>query len=322
MKTTKIIYTTGLLLSSFLFSCRKTTPVSTPVTTTYSSMDEVFGQLNLQSKTLTVDAAIGGSFFGNSGTHYNFYPNAFKTASGANVTGSVQIEVTEYLQKGDMLFSKMLPISNNEPLLSGGEINVVATQGGQEVFLKWGYPLIASVPVSGTAPTGMKLFTGQPNLDTTQMKANWVLPVRDSAKYMIGIFVQHVGSGGGDTLNIVSDSLRLCNADQFMTSPIYQTFTVTIAVTGATLPSTGVFGYTLYDTYKGVWPLGRIGSYSAGVFTEMHVPNIPVHFVVFTLINGKFYGGTLGATPATGSNYTVTLTQQDAVAFKTQLNNL
>ena len=284
-------------------------------------MDAVFGMLSLQPKTLTVDAAIGGSFYGNSGTRYIFYGNTFQTATGASVTGNMQIEVTEYLNKGDMLFSKMLPISNNEPLISGGEISVVATQNGQPVYLKYMNTFQAHIPQPGGAPSGMEIFIGQPNLDTSKFKANWILAKNDTTRYNIGVVIIK-STGGIDTLNIISDSLTRCNADGFMTSPNYQTFTVTITTTGATLPSTGnVYGYALYDNYKGVWPLYSYNS-TDKVFSEHHVPNIPVHFVVFTLINGKFFGGTLAATPATGTNYIVNLTQVDPVTFKTQLNAL
>ena len=78
----------------------------------------------------------------------------------------------------------------------------------------------------------------------------------------------------------------------------------------------------LYDNYKGVWPLGLTGSFANGVYIEGHVPNIPVHFVSYGIINGKFYGGVTAATPVTGGNYTIFLSQVDPTAFKGQLNNL
>lgn len=295
-----------------------------------SSMNDVFNKLSLKSKTLTVDATAGGSFYGNSGTRYYFAPNSFQTENGTSVTGQVQIEVCEYLKKGDMLFSGMLPISNREPLLSGGEIYVKASQQLKPVFLKPGYTFSANIPTSGTAPAGMQLFMGQQGADPTKDKVNWTLVKKDTIRE-VGVFVVHAAGGGGgtnavDTLRIISDSLKMCNADQFMTNPNYQNFTVAITVSGATLsPSSTVHAYALYDTYKGVWPLGYgfgLGSYSNGVYEEHHVPNIPVHFVAFTLIDGKFYGGSLGVTPSTGSKYTITLSEVNEETFKNQLNDL
>ncbi len=312
------IFLSVLAGSSLMLSCAKNDTVSTPVNVdTYSSIDDVFSKLNLQPKTVTIDASTGGSFYGNSGTRYTFPASAFITTSGTTVTGSVQVKVCEYLKKGDMLFSKMLPISNGDPLLSGGEIDVSATQNGTPVYLKPHTFFSSNIPQGTAAPTGMQFFAGNPTLDTTQFKTNWVQPALDSAHYN---FVFTVST---DTLGIISDSLRRCNADMFMSSPNYQAFTVTAAVGGVTInTSDKVFGYTLYDNYKSAWPLGYIGSYSAGVFSETHIPNIPVHFALFTFLGGKFYGGTLGVTPTTGSNYTVNLVETDPVVFKTQLNGL
>jgi hypothetical protein len=255
------------------------------------------------------------------GTRYVFSANAFQTAAGVSVTGQVQLQLSEYLQKGDMIFSKMLPVSNDEPLLSAGEVNVVATQNGQPVYLKAGSPFTALVPQTITPPANLAFFSGMLNADTTTSRVNWVQPVLDTSKHSYdGVSVV---VGGGDTVSIISDSVAMCNADAFMTSPDYQTFSVTVVVNGLTLPQTSpLYAYAAYDNYNAVWPLGVIGSYTYGIYTEEHVPNIPVHFIVFTTINGLFYGGTLAATPTTGNNYTVTLNQVNPATFKTQLNAL
>jgi len=321
MKSPNYLLALCILFSAFLFSCSKSSnPVSTTTTVSYSSMDTIFSMLNVQPKTLMVDAVNGGSFYGNSGTRYVFYPNSFQSPTGANVTGTVQVQVAEYLQRGDMLFSKMLPISNNEPLISGGEINVVATQNGQSVYLRPHSFFTATIPQTDTASTGMEFFSGRPTLDTTTYKANWVHGATDSSRYNANVFVT---SGTGDSINILSDSLKFCNADKYFQNPNYQSFTVAIVLKDATLTtSSTVFCYAFYDQYKGVWALGFNGKYLNGVFTENHVPNIPVHFVAMTVVNGKFYGGVLATTPATGMNYTITLSQIDPMAFKTSINQL
>ncbi len=315
MKNTTYLLSIGILCSIFLFSCRKYS-TNSDAFTTYSSMDEVFSELRVNPKIVMVNVDSSNSFYGNSGTRYFFDRHAFVTATGINVIGLVQFQVAEYLQKGDMIFSKMLPISDNEPLLSGGEINVSAAQNGVPVYLARHNYLQANVPFKGIVPTGMDFFSGQQINETSTVNVNWIMPTKDSSNYNAG-FVEI----GADTLSIISDSLKMCNADAFITDPNFQTF----SVTATCIPSFGtnkIYGYALYDDYKGVWPLGLIGHYLNGVFTEQHVPNIPVHFAVFTLINGNFYGGVLGATPTTGSNYTVNLTEQVADSFKAHLNNL
>jgi hypothetical protein len=303
-----------------LFACKKNNDNVSSVTSANSSLQATLRANALQPKTVTIDASTTTSFYGNSGTRYIFYAGSFQTASGAAVTGDIQITVAEYLKRGDMIFSKMLPISNNEPLNSGGEVSVTATQYGQKLYIKPGAFFEARMPQGGAAPTGMVLFNGHDvaeKADTARFLTNWLKVSPDTVR---NVNVLRANSGL-DSLGIISDSLGMANADQFMTSPAYQAFTVTVK--GATVTSSAVlYGYTLYDNIKALWPLGRIGSYANGIYTETHVPNIPVHFVVFGYINNQFYGGTSGATPLTGNNYNITLSQVDPAAFKAQLNDL
>ncbi len=307
----------SFILMICFVACKKNNNPSTVVQVgPYSSMDDVFNLLSNKSKFVTIDAVSGGTFYGNSGTRYIFQPNSFQNTTGTSITGPVHVEVNEFLNKADMLFSKTLPVGDTATLLSAGEIYVNASQGGQNVYLKPGVTFTANIPQFGIPDPGMTLFTGQPDTLHKTSGVKWTQKL-DTA-----------GTGGGhigivyhsDTLGIISDSLTQCNADRFMTSPNFQTFTVTISIPGTKIDSNLiVFGYTLYDTYKGEWPLGRIGSFINGVYTEKHVPNIPVHFVAFTLLYGNFYGGIIGATPTTGYNYTVTLSKIVPTAFKSQV---
>jgi len=293
-------------------SCTKTSSATNngDLLATYSSMDTIFGFLSAPAKYVTMNADTGGTFFGASGTRYIFPPSAFIDGSANNVSGNIQLVVTEFLQKGDMIFSGVLPVSNGSALFSAGEIYEYASQNGQQIFLKPGYTFQANVPQGGTPQSGMVFFQGYAGTNITN-KVNWQLS--DSLTYGSIIY-------DGDTISIISDSLHYCNADQFMDSPKYQSFTVTVGVTGASLSSSStVYGYALYDNYKGVWPMTN---FSGNVFTEGHVPNIPVHFAVFALINNRFYAGVIAAIPAKGSNYLINLTEVDPASFKSQLNLL
>lgn len=278
-------------------------------------MDSVFRVLAVQPKTVTIDAGAKSGFRGNSGTRYLFWGNSIVTSTGEPVSGSIDISVAEYLNKGDMIFSKMLPISNNEPLASGGEINVVATQNGQRLKMKAGYSYEVYIPEETTALGYMRLFFGAPAVDTTNTVVNWV--VADTVKLQTrGAF-----PFSADTLAILSDSLIKCNADRFLSSPNYQTFTVTIK--GVSVPESAyIFAYALYDNFKGVWPLNNNFEQIKSVISEHHVPDIPVHFAIFGFIDGEFYGGITAATPKEGENYEVNLKAADAAAFKAELNSL
>lgn len=309
-----------ILLAIFGNSCNKpysNTNTNPGVYSTYSSLDTIYQILNIPSKFVTFDASVGSSFYGNSGTRYIFPAGIFQDASGNIITGIVQVEVKELLNKGDMIFAKALPICGNDPLLSGGEIYTSATQSGQQLYLRPGYTFQANIPQGKTPLAGMSYFTG-PVVNNPVNIVAWK-PGQDSLAHGLVVY-------NGDTISIISDSLHWCNADEFMGSPNYQTFKVTLTIAGSnmSIPS-GMNTYTLYDNYKGVWTMGNMGtlsSYSNGVYSETHVPNIPVHFASFGIINNKFYGGVTAATPITNGNYTIILNQVDPVAFKGQLNNL
>ncbi|MBE2290870.1 MAG: hypothetical protein IAE95_15065 [Chitinophagaceae bacterium] len=264
-----------------------------------------------------MNGSTGGSFFGNSGTRYVFQPNSFQDMSGNLVTGDVQVKVTEFLREGDMVFSRMLPVSNNEPLISGGCFDISATSDGKEVYLKPGTTFAALMPQPGVANEVMSVFKGNRINGNDRNIVNW-----DTGK--VNKFIEPIQSTKFpriDTFGIFSDSFGLYNADRFMSNPNYQTFKVTLDVSGASLiPSTNVFAYAVYDNVTGVWPLGMIGSYDNGVFEERHVPNIPVHLVVFALINNRFYGGVVAVVPKNGENYTVKLIETDVDEFRKMVN--
>lgn len=281
--------------------------------TSYTSIVQAMASVAPQSKTVTLDAGTGGSFYGNSGTRFVFPANAFRTKSGTTVTGSVQVTVTEYKDKADMLFSGVLPISGGQPLISGGETNVVARQNNNDLVLQSTYQ--ANMPTGAAHDTGMIVFTGhaQQSLNGTTIPVGVTWWPNETTS--LGTIIYN-----GDTTVITSDSLEFCNADRFMTSPNYQSFTVTLSTQGnVSFDDDKVQAFALYDQYNGVWQMYSIGNH---VVNEHHVPDIPVHFVVVGLVNGQLYAGVTGATPATGSNYNVVMKPTTPSELKAQIKAL
>jgi hypothetical protein len=273
--------------------------------------------LEVKPKYVTVNGATGGTFYGTSGTRYVIPPNCLQDGAGNPVTTNVQFEVAEYLKKGDMIFSKMLPFSDGKPLFSGGEVAMKATLGGQPVYLKPGGCIISAIiPKDKDTVTGMVFFSGQEIPNPTDHKVNWNIP-KDSTPSSRAIVYN------GDSITIISDSIKYANADRIMNeaSYTYQDFHVVLSAPGSVniISAPKLNAFALYDNYKFFFPLRY---YADGVFNEDHVPNVPVHFVTFGVINNRFYAGVTAATPKTGENYTVTLTETDPAAFKAQLNNL
>ncbi|MCD6012176.1 MAG: hypothetical protein K0Q79_2038 [Flavipsychrobacter sp.] len=301
-------------------SCKKpeTLPSTTSTFSTYSSMDAIYQMLEVKPKYVTVNGGTGGTFYGTSGTRYVIPPNCLQDAAGNAVTTNVQFEVAEYLKKGDMIFSKMLPVSDDEPLLSGGEISIKATLAGQPIYLKsGGCTVSATIPKDKDTVKGMEFFAGTANPPSADNKVNWKRT--DSGGGIRAIIYN------GDTVTIISDSLRYINADVFLKGKFaglyqYQKITVNVVISGITPGSLPYLrGFILVDNFKAVYngPFrGLDMNFNFDFF------NCPVHFIFYGLVNDRFYAGVTAATPKTGETYTVTLFETDPAQFKAQLNNL
>lgn len=303
-------------------SCQK--PDSTPSTVvtygTYSSMDTIYKMLEVKPKYVIVNGATGGTFYGSSGTRYIIPPNCLQDASGNSVTTDVQFEVAEYLYKGDMVFSKMLPLSDGQALISGGEISMNASLGGAKIYLKPGCLCTANVPQPGVAPSGMSIFSGLPATDPTESVVNWQR--FDSIPGRIAAIIRDTTKIGRDTLTIVTDSLKWMNLDKFASFPDIQKFDITLSATGNSINTPADIRCLIFvDTLRCISSLGHYKK-TIDHYTDISCAKIPVHIVAFGLINKKFYGAVLGITPATGNTYNLSLSEVDPMDFKGQLNLL
>ncbi len=317
MKNT-LLLCAGIII--FIGSCKKpdTTPTVVSTYPTYSSMDTIYQMLEVKPKYVTVNGATGGTFYGTSGTRYVIPPNCLQDASGNPVTTNVQFEVAEYLKKGDMIFSGVLPISDNDALISGGEIYINATLSGMPIYLKAvGCTFSATIPKDKDSTPAMQFYVGRPGPDPIKNRVNWKQPDTPASIPSYGIVYN------GDTIPIISDSFQFCNADRLPLSGwTYQKFTITITASSISIPDSALHTFALYDNFKSLWRCEHYGKPVNNIYKQDHLPNLPMHFVSYALINNRFYAGVTPATPKTGENYTVTLTEADPAAFKAQLNNL
>ena len=294
-------------------SCSKTgrtvTDPPTPDPNYTYSMSSIYTQLRNNSKFVKIDPTIGGSFYGSYGTRFSFPANAFRTSTGGAVTDSVQIEVTEYLKRGDWVFSRVLPYNGGNSLISGGELFVNATVTGAQLVMAPGATFKASMPQHGVISAALNPYNGMV-VNAGINPIDWFTsPTPLSAVACVG-----------DTVVITSDTLGYCSAAKPIPNINYQS--VTLTVNNLTFnDSDHVQAYAFYDNYNSVYPMtGRFHQ----VFTETHIQNTPMHFVVYTVYQGKFYGGVSSSsvTPMTGGNYTVNMTEINPITFLGQLNVL
>ncbi len=142
-----------------------------------------------QKQSFTINAASGQWITGAKGSMFYFPANSLLDASNNPVTGSVDIELKEYMNKADMLFSGITVTSGNQLLESGGMFYLMARKNGQELHLKNNVGFTMIIPQSNQGEDPMNIWEGNPNQRDSLNKIDWVKkdsvpikPVQDSAQ--------------------------------------------------------------------------------------------------------------------------------------------
>lgn len=317
MKTQIIIKTgisifTGLILLAGISACKKSkTNTTYNITSDDVSLDNLFANNKALAQTAVFNNNTGCEVTGNGGSRLIIQPNTFVYANGQPVVGNVTIQFTDYTNRADMIFSKVLPISNGEPLISGGEYDLTAKQNNINVFIAPGKTTEVRVPQFGNNSNNMMFFRGRlTELNGMNNMVNWVK--QDSIG--MGAVVYN-----GDTISIFNDSMGYANADKFIPNPNYVEFN--IQVSGAAISDSTFSSYCLYQDYNGLWPIYQIAG--NGLLTAVHIPDIPIHLVVYGYDKGEFYTGVvIGYTPVNGATVNLTLSKSDPVTLKNLLKNL
>ncbi len=300
-----IIPTIVFVALALLFACSKST---TAIDYGPYTIQSVFSNMAVVPKTFTINASSGGTFTGTSGAQYYFPPFSFERDS-VSIFGDVQIQVAEYVTKSDMIFSCVLPFSNGTPFVTGGAFYLSAMQAGQQIVLARPAKYQVVFPKSTTPTPGMQLFLGRPDDTIFTNLVNWQLNTDTSMGSI---------SYNADTITINTDSTHYNCAGVFITSPTYQKITLTITTPVKTF-SDSIYAYACYDSLSMVWQLPKSVNH---VITDSTVTNAPIHFVVFTVINGEFYSGILGAAPVAGTNYNLYLTKSSPNLLKSKIDAL
>ncbi len=215
---------TVLFLAAIIFagSCKKNkdefTPEEDPIVNQPSNntpnVQAMFNNIGTPLQTYTVSMSAYNTFVCTNGTQINISPNAFLTQSGGAVTGVVNIEVKDVLSKKDMILNNAIPVSNGQMLISGGEVYLNATQGGQKLKMNTASDVYMQVPIDNTPSNLMLEFyaSGPSNLSSTNL--NWT--TSNTATTTIAVVQDSLGTG--PMLNYYAfhcDSLNWTNCDYF-----------------------------------------------------------------------------------------------------------
>jgi hypothetical protein len=272
-----------------------------------------FSDQALKPTKVTITNSVGASIVGPGQSRLIIQPNTFINTNGQIITGDINIEFTDYSNRSDMIFSRILPISNNNPLISGGEYNLVATQNGAAVFISSSKPIEVKIPQFGLLSTDMSFFKGEKInfIDANaQNTVNWLINKGDSNVVSVVL--------NGDTISIFNNSTGLANADKFYNNPTYVEFPINL--TGAKTTETTFMAYCLYKNYNNVWPL--IVEASNNIIAS-HIPNVQVHLIVFGYDGSDFYSGILeNHTPTDGTSVNINLSKTDITTLKNKIKSL
>ena len=311
----------GLLAASlFVNACKKnedenSTPSPAPGTPAATNPIRAYlaDNLNDARQSFTVNASTGGGVQGSGGCHVQFAPGAFRSATGAIITGTVQVKLIEVLSIADMVLLNKQTAGNYggelRMLTSGGEVKIEASQGGNEVFIVPNGAVV-SIPGSNVDPQ-MRVFSGTEDSDgdvTWNMTEDSIV-VQDSAVW--------------DTTGVnwfyyqfTADSLNWLNCDYF---PAASVTTMDIdAPDGFDAGNTMV--WLVVPALNGV--LG--GWYYNGLFTTYQAP-IGYAAVVVALhqdADDNYFSSFTNITVATGMTVPITFLPTTLAQFEADVNAL
>ena len=310
----KLVY--GALALSLLVttSCKKEEVIPPPTPT--SNLSSYFSDNEADAiQTFTFDAGTAQFFTGTSGVQVYMPANAFVYSNGTTVTGNITLELTEVLTVSEMVKLNKTTTSNGEILVSGGQLNLEASQNGNMLLLAPGMALNVSVPVDSPDPQ-MGLFTGN---QMSNGDILWTSSLNDTAQQDSIIISQDSIGGSWYNFDFDNDSLGWINCDYWWNTG--QTQTTVTAVMDTIYNHTNTACYLVFPNINSVAPM-----YSTSTAGQFSITNIPINqtatFVCISEIDNVYYSAFITTTLTNNHIENVSMTQTTLADIETAINNL
>ena len=309
-----------------------------------SRLNTLFAAFHTTPQYLQVTAGAYHVVYGANGTKLSFYPNSFRDAKGNMLTsGTVTIRLVEVYSHEQMMADRVATTAGGTLLTSGGQVQILATMDGQEVFANK-YGIGFKQRTHSLNP--MALFYGDANnedsvvnwsalsgnsVGTTAPDGTVIDSIADSSYVII------IGTGGMvDTSKVVlpytnyyqfdsCTSFNWINCDYFYSSGAQLT-DVTLIIPDTTFNETNTEVFIIFPSINSV---AYMGNYSAGAhaFDLKQGYYIPVGMIidiaVVSNINGYYYYyQQTGVTVTSGMSVIASMAQNSLSYIQGQMNGL
>jgi len=175
-----------------------------------TAIDKFFTKNQKPSQIFTINAQTQNTVKANDGTIIKIEPNTFVRNNGDVFTGDVNLEVKEMYNRSDMVFSNASTVSNDMPLISGGEVYIDArSKDGEVLRMDDNKPMAIEMPARIGTKDEMQLFYGEAGNNSVNWNlanANTVAPVANS------------NVSTGSSYNFNTTAMGWINCDKFMRS--------------------------------------------------------------------------------------------------------
>ena len=204
----------ALLSTLAMQQCSEPEPKPVDFSTSFSTADLFLNSRAPQKETFTLNLTSSQTITSANGWKYTFMPNTFRAKiSGNFINNNIQVEITEYNSKADMIYSGVTTTSNTSILESGGMFKITASSGGSELEMSGSYEVL--IPTDDPVDD-MRIFRGNEQItqDSTPT-VNWVIPPDSSQGD--SSFVPTDSSRKYYVLNMTF--LSWCNLDRYFNAP-------------------------------------------------------------------------------------------------------
>lgn len=319
MKTQKALLFVSALVTITILSCKKEKDV-TPTTPPGSSNISTFFQQNAaQKQTFTINANQYQSISGTKGTILQFQPGSFKNSSGPVTSGTITVELREMYSKADMIMSNAPTMSNNQLLVSGGELFLQAFQNGTPLSLSSSNSVSVQMPTNTNALPMNEFYSNQEF--TSGADLDWNLADSSTNDSIIVI---------NDSIDFESpsyyyyfylDGLNWINCDHFWDSP--GPFTDVDVNVGTQF---NMANCAVYISFDGMNSITSLGDYDANHIFNYGYQSFPqglnIHIIALAKINGQLYSGIIPGTLTANFSTNITLMPTTLTQFTSAVNLL